>query len=194
MDSKTSVHSLYDTTYFLEILFNCLFNFKSSSFVKYTFLIPSILVKRRTVKPEIRFIVSLFIPDAAFFFFLGFLSLFFIGITSYLITKLLSIKNKLLIGFVCGILITNLTVTLLNATYILDVDIYMFSLLLAVLSVYIFRRYKYGFLFSPLLLVGSLGLYQSFFQVAIFLFMYYIFGMKSIKVKMDKNFNSKNIF
>lgn len=101
----------------------------------------------------------------------GFLSLLFIGVVCYLITQIFSIKNKTLICLICGVLVTNMSVTLLTATYILDVDIYMFSLLLSVLSVYVLKKFKYGLFLSPFLLICSLGLYQSYFQVAIFLFM-----------------------
>jgi hypothetical protein len=101
----------------------------------------------------------------------GFLSLVFIGISVWLIVRLFNIQNKILIVISSGILTVNATVTLLNATYIHDIDIYALSLLLAVGSVYLCRNMKHGMILSAILIFCSLGLYQAFLQVAVFLHM-----------------------
>jgi hypothetical protein len=101
----------------------------------------------------------------------GLLSLVFIGISVWLIMRLFNIRDKFLIILSCGILTVNTTVTLLNATYIEWIDIFTLSLLLAVGSVYLCRNVKYGAFLSAILLVCSLGLYQAYLQVAVFLHM-----------------------
>lgn len=104
---------------------------------------------------------------------IGFISLFFVSCSNYLIVRLLKIKNKVLIALSCGILITNYTVALTYATYIHDADIYAISLFLSVLSVYIFtnRDIKFNYIIGVIIFVISLGIYQSFLQVTIYLLM-----------------------
>lgn len=101
----------------------------------------------------------------------GFLSLLFIGLSVYVVCKLLNTENKLKMCLISGIMTANATITLLNATYIHDIDIYALSLLFAVLAVYVCRNCRLGVLWAALLTFLSVGLYQSFFQVSIFLFM-----------------------
>ena len=122
---------------------------------------------------------------------IGFISLFFVSCSNYLIIKLLKIKNKVLIAFTCGILITNYTVALTYASYIHDADIYSIALFLSVLSVYEFTsNNKLGLLKGTIILVISLGIYQAYFQVAIFLLMIlaierFINNEKALKVVTD---------
>ena len=56
-------------------------------------------------------------------------------------------------------------------SYIGAADVYMLALLLSVAAAYIAAQYRYGFLCSPILLCMSLGLYQSYLQVTVFLCM-----------------------
>lgn len=106
---------------------------------------------------------------------IGIISMFFVAITSYLIIKTLQIKSKSGIILTCAILITNSTITCLNATYIHETDIYMASLFFAVFGIYLLRNYKKGYIFSIILFFISLGLYQSFLNVIIFLAMLLIY-------------------
>lgn len=114
----------------------------------------------------------------------GALSLLFIGLAVYFVCRLLNTENKLGMCLISGIMTVNATITLLNATYIHDIDIYALSLLLAVLAVYVCRNCKYGVFTAMLLCFMSLGLYQSFFQVSIVLFM--ILAVKDIL--LEKSF------
>jgi hypothetical protein len=101
----------------------------------------------------------------------GLLSLVFIGISVWLIMQLFNIQDKFLVVISSGILTVNTTITLLNATYIEWIDIFTLSLLLAVGSVYLCRNVKYGAFLSTCLIICSLGLYQAYLQVAVFLHM-----------------------
>ena len=86
-----------------------------------------------------------------------------------LIVALLGIKRQLPILLTCGILATNETLAVSYASYLPWVDVYMIALLLAVAGVYVSCRWKHGWLASPILYFISLGLYQSYSQVAVVL-------------------------
>ena len=121
-----------------------------------------------------RFLVPLYLKVRGEFYvpwLAGLLSLFFLAAAAYLTVRLLSIERKPLICLVCGILATSVSLTLTNATYMKDVDIYMLSLLLSAAAAYICVRFRFGFAPSAVLLCLSLSLYQAFFQVAVFLLM-----------------------
>lgn len=98
----------------------------------------------------------------------GVLGIFFLGLTSYFTIEILNIKNKLLQLIICGIIICNPSISLLNATYIHDTDCYCLALFLAVFSVYLMLKDRKAL--SCILLVSSLGLYQAYIQVAIIIF------------------------
>ena len=89
----------------------------------------------------------------------GFLLMLFMALSIYLLTDTLPIRKPFFLILTCGILITNASVTLLNATYIHDADSYGFALLLVVLGIYITVKFKRGIFFAPLLYMLSLGLY-----------------------------------
>ena len=108
---------------------------------------------------------------------IGMLSLCYLTVTIWLIVNMLDIEQKLLIFCTCGILTTNIAITLLNASYIGAADVYMLALLLSVTAAYVAAQYRYGFLCTPILLCLSLGLYQSYLQVTVFLCMLVIAKM-----------------
>ncbi len=101
----------------------------------------------------------------------GFLLLLFMAISIYLLTDILPIRKTLFLVLSSGVLITNYSVTLLNATYIHDADAYAFSFLLVVLGIYVTVRFRRGIFFAPLLYMLSLGLYQAYMNAAIFVFL-----------------------
>ncbi len=101
----------------------------------------------------------------------GFLSLLFIALSVYIIVNLLDFKSKIQIVLVSAVMTTGVTVTLLNATYFKDVDIYMFSMLCALFGAYLINKYKFGFIVAPLFFVISLGGYQAQLQIAVFVIM-----------------------
>ncbi len=97
----------------------------------------------------------------------GFLSLVFIAVSAYLTVKLFRINHPLSIVLVSGIMVVNCVVTLTNATYVHDIDIYMLALLLSVAGVSILRNGKpAGCMLAGVLFCCSLALYQSYLQVA----------------------------
>ncbi|MGM9603775.1 MAG: glucosyltransferase domain-containing protein [Faecousia sp.] len=101
----------------------------------------------------------------------GFLSLFFLSLAIYLLTDILDIQHKGLLALTCGILTTNATISLMNATFLHDADSYMVSLLLTLAGVWIARRLKHGIYYSTLFYFASLGIYQAYINVAIYVFL-----------------------
>ncbi|MBR1470879.1 MAG: glucosyltransferase domain-containing protein [Lachnospiraceae bacterium] len=98
---------------------------------------------------------------------IGFLSLLFIFGAVYLSAVLFGVKKKRILFFMGGIYSANLTVSATAATFINDLDSNMLALLLSVLSVYLWKKQKNGFVWGILPLGISLGLYQSYISTAI---------------------------
>ena len=101
---------------------------------------------------------------------IGLMSLLWISVTAYLIIKLLKIKTVIMQFATCGILAVNLTTISINATYMFYIDIFMFALLMAVLAVFFVEKVKFGIFWGAIFICISMGLYQSFFAVAVTLF------------------------
>ena len=90
----------------------------------------------------------------------------------YLISKIFDLKSPASIFFAAGVLMVNRTVICLASTYIYELDIDMLSVLFAVLSVYLWKQHKWGFLFGALPLLGLFGIYQCNLSVAIVLILF----------------------
>lgn len=101
----------------------------------------------------------------------GLLALLFQSAASYFIVKLLEIKSIAGTGLICALLVTCSTVTFSAATYAPWLDVFMLTLLLSVLAVYLCGKYKFGFLFGAVLICLSFGLYQGYIGTAIGLVM-----------------------
>lgn len=100
---------------------------------------------------------------------LGICSIVWLSLAVVLILRLLDIKDRTPIVIVGGILSTCSTITYTNATYIHETDTYMLALLFAVASVYVWKKWNNGWLVGSVLIMISLGLYQSHFQSAVIL-------------------------
>lgn len=101
---------------------------------------------------------------------IGFLSLFFLSIAVYLVLAMFECKRVVPAALVAGLMTTNIVVTCTNATYLHETDIYMLSLVLAVLAAQF--TMKNGWLhklFGAVFLVASMGLYQAYLNVTVVL-------------------------
>ena len=98
---------------------------------------------------------------------IGLISLFWTSMVVFVTTKIFEVKSKTLTALIAGIFVTNITVTATTATYIHDLDVNMLALLLAVISVYLWQRHKWGHLFGAIFVFGALALYQSYISVTI---------------------------
>ena len=121
-------------------------------------------------------------------FLIGILSIIFMILLIYYLVKIFDIKNKINIAVISGILSTSCTITLLNATYIEYSDMYILSFLLAIISAYLLLKSKMKFriLLSMILLIISLGIYQTSLPIFISLIIIYTILEISKKKEMKK--------
>lgn len=101
----------------------------------------------------------------------GLLSLLWIGLAVFFIIRLFHVESPVAVCLIAGVCTTNIAVSSTIATYIHDLDSYMFSMLCAVVSVYIWRNHAFGWLIGAVFAAISLGIYQSFIFVAVTLAM-----------------------
>lgn len=102
---------------------------------------------------------------------IGVLSVFWIGLALFLIVQILGMQDRKQVFLTAGILTVNVTVSATAATYIHDLDCYMFSMLCAVTAVWLWQKHGRGWLPGGILLVVSMGIYQSFLFTAVTLVM-----------------------
>ena len=101
----------------------------------------------------------------------GFLSLVYLSLAIYLLSDIMEIRRKSFLALTCGLLSTNVTFSLMNATYFHDSDAYMLSLLLALGGVWVALRLRHGICWSVLFYFCSLGIYQAYIDAAIYVFL-----------------------
>lgn len=119
-----------------------------------------------------RFIVTvyraLFRGNFALPWLIGLLALVFVGLSLFLMARMLKLRNPLLLVLTGGIMCVNLSFTAQTATYIHELDCNYLALLLAVGAVYLWYFYRgwLPFFGGAVLIFLSLGIYQSFFAAA----------------------------
>ena len=103
---------------------------------------------------------------------LGMLSLLWTGLAAYLTVKLLRLRRPAAVVLVSGVLIVNLSTIAMGGTYLYEMDMNLFAVLLAALAVFLWDRYGWpGSLVGALLVTGVLSFYQSLLSVVIGLVM-----------------------
>lgn len=100
---------------------------------------------------------------------IGVLAASFLSIAFALIAQMFELRSRIAIATCSLFLSCNLTLSASAATFIHELDLYMLSLLLVVVSVWVWRNVCFGFLLAPLFLCASLALYQSYLQVEVLL-------------------------
>lgn len=101
----------------------------------------------------------------------GFLFLCFLSMSVYLLTDILNIQKKSLVALTCGLLTANSTIGLMNASYLHDADSYGLALLLALAGVWVSLHLSHGSCYAVLFYFASLGIYQAYIDVAIYVFL-----------------------
>lgn len=114
---------------------------------------------------------DLFGTDVTLPWFMGLLALLWIGLAVFLIIRLFCVESPVMVSLIAGVCATNLAVSSITATYIHDLDSYMFSMLCAVTAVYSWRSHPGGWILGAVFAAISLGIYQSFLFVAVTLVM-----------------------
>ena len=108
---------------------------------------------------------------------IGLLATSYLTLSNIIIARVLDIKKVPSLVALCGITSTYSALTDSYATYLPWVDIYMLSLLLAVLAVYLAVTFRRGWIPAIVLLAVSMGLYPSYVQVATSLFVLWLIKM-----------------
>ena len=101
----------------------------------------------------------------------GLLALIWIGLAVYLTVRIFRVESKTMICLIAGIFATNIAVSATTATYIHDLDSYMFSMLCAVTAVYLWKEIPFGWLLGAVFAAGSIGIYQGYLFVTVSLVM-----------------------
>jgi len=102
----------------------------------------------------------------------GVLALLWIGLAVFLIVRIFRVNSGILTFLIAGICVTNISVSSVTATYIHDLDSYMFSMLCAVAAVYLWRCCSRWWLFGSCFIAASLGIYQNYIFVAVAMAMF----------------------
>lgn len=97
----------------------------------------------------------------------GVLSLCFLSVALFFICDVFRIEKSMGVFLLAGILTTNTTFIVLNATYLFLCDLHAFALLLTTFSIWIVvkRRDVVGVGLASVFLMAAMGIYQSFFSV-----------------------------
>ena len=122
---------------------------------------PGIVLYRRTVRGLI-----------AAPWMLGLLSLFWLSLAGFLTVKLFRIRSPWFTVLAGGILAANLSTIAMTATFLYEMDADCFGLLLGVLAVLLWDRYRLpGALLGSLLIAACISVYQSMVSVPVTLIM-----------------------
>ena len=117
------------------------------------------------------------------------LGLFFLGLTAAVLVELLDMKSPVMVVLSGGLLVAFPALSSTFA-YVFTLDGYMLALFLAVLSVYLTKQYKMGFLAGAVALAFSMGAYQAYLSFAVLLCLYMVLLIclteKSVKEKLGE--------
>ncbi len=100
---------------------------------------------------------------------IGLLSLVYVGVAAFLVVKTFRVENKLTAALICGVMVTNVTFTAVTATYIYELDFDMLAMLLAAAAAFLWEKWRHPLSILPgaVLIMLSIGLYQSYLSVAV---------------------------
>ena len=96
---------------------------------------------------------------------IGFFALLFLAVSAGLTASLLRIRS-LGLSALCGALLSVFPSVAYTFLYLFTASAYCFGILLAVLSVWLVSRHKFGFLFAAPVLACAMGTYQAYLAVA----------------------------
>lgn len=97
---------------------------------------------------------------------IGLLCFCYLGLAAALLVDFFEFRGNLCIILLCGIVVTSSVVTS-GFGFLYMADAFCVAYLFAVLSVYLTKKYRYGFLIGAFCLAFSLGNYQAYLPVAI---------------------------
>ena len=111
----------------------------------------------------------------------------FLSLSAFYICKIYNIKKKINAILISALLTTFPSIAFTNL-FLYDSANYHLGVFLAVFAVYVTLRYKFGFLIGAILLMFTLAIYQSKFNIALTLFLFCL-----ISHTLKDNFNLKKV-
>ena len=104
---------------------------------------------------------------------IGVFSLLWLGFASVALTEILEVRDKVGSGMLAAVLVSFPSLASTYA-YMFTADGYMMALFLAVFSVLLTKKYRFGFLAGGVCLAFSMGIYQAYLPFAMLLCLYVI--------------------
>lgn len=114
---------------------------------------------------------------------IGFFSVFFMSFAAAFAVSLLEIKSTV-VGGICGVLMIAFPSVAYTYLYMFTASAYFFGILLAVLAVWLVKKFRFGFLFAAIPLACALGTYQAYLAVAVSLSLITVI-LQALEVKSD---------
>ncbi len=102
---------------------------------------------------------------------IGLLSVLYLGLAAAALVEFLNVKSVGAIVVISGLLVSFPTLASTFA-YVFTMDGYMLAVFLAILSVLLTKKYKWGFVGGGIALAFSMGIYQSYLAFAVLLSIY----------------------
>lgn len=102
---------------------------------------------------------------------IGLLSILCLGLAAVTLVEFLDVKSAGAIIVISGLLVSFPTLASTFA-YVFTMDGYMLAVFLAILSVLLTKKYKWGFIGGGISLAFSMGIYQSYLAFAVLLSIY----------------------
>ena len=97
---------------------------------------------------------------------IGILSILYVGVAAVFVSEFFEVKT-LSVRVCIGALLVTFPALTATFAYLYTADGYMLAFLLAVLAVYLTRKYKWGFIPGAICLACSIGSYQAYLAVAV---------------------------
>ena len=123
---------------------------------------------------------------------IGVFSIIILAVTAVVLVEVLEIE-KISGGVITAGLLVTFPVLTSTFAYVFTMDGYMLAVLLAVLSVYLVEKKKWGFVLGGIALAFSMGIYQAYLPIAMLLCLYKVMLLmiseKNAKDKVKSIFN-----
>lgn len=102
---------------------------------------------------------------------IGLLAILYLALTSVALVEILEVRKTSVIILISGLL-AGFPAIASTFAYVFTMDGYMMALFLAVLSVVLTKKYKFGFAAGAVCLACSMGIYQAYLPFAVILCIY----------------------
>ena len=107
---------------------------------------------------------------------IGLLAILYLALTSVALVEFLEVRKTSVIILISGLL-AGFPAIASTFAYVFTMDGYMMALFLAVLSVVLTKKYKFGFAAGAVCLACSMGIYQAYLPFAVILCIYGILAL-----------------